>query len=127
MKNASKKQNLRWLQQISEEGINVPTLEKIPKLLAEAVWLWDAFEILSEKRIRNEIGPQPISMSDIRAYADYVEIADEVDREDFLHLITALDRVFISEVMKRKTERDERNKRRQQRRGRGSSRLPRRR
>lgn len=74
----------------------------MPELDPHHQWVWQAFEVLSSRRIESESGPQPIQVSEIAAYVEYVGVADEADKEDLLFLIVKLDSLMCDYI---KTER----------------------
>lgn len=89
---------------MKQQGVNVRE-SAAPELLEEGVWIWQAFLCLSEKRLVNEAGPQPIPVSEIAAYADYERVRGEIDREDLLYLITVMDRLWLEEAYKQRQAR----------------------
>lgn len=64
-------------------------------MLPHAVEFWIAFQILSEKRLWSETGPNPIQLSEIFAYVEYIEISSDDKREELLYIVSAMDRNFI--------------------------------
>ncbi len=74
-----------------------PILNSKPDLYTDLLWIWEGFIILSSSRQIGMNGPQPILMSEISAYAQYAEISDLTDRDDFLHHVQKLDLVFMAD------------------------------
>ena len=70
----------------------------MPEVERLAYPFWKAFEVLSGKRIRNEVGPQAIQVTEIQAYLDLLGVVDYDDREDTLYYVTMLDSMFLKEV-----------------------------
>lgn len=66
-----------------------------------AEWLWEAYQILSERRRVTEQGPDPIQISEIAAYADFRGITAEYERELLLEVLCALDNAFMTFVRKK--------------------------
>lgn len=95
MTNEKKLKNIDWLRKLQEDGQRVPILESEVKLFPDLNWIWEAYDLLSEKRVHNESGPQPIPMSEILSYADYVGITGSIRRDDFLRLVSVMDRVTL--------------------------------
>lgn len=95
MKNSKKLKNIDWLRRLQDEGKPTPILDKEVKLFPDLVWVWKAFDTLSEKRYTNQSGPQPIAMTDILSYAEYYGIRGQIRRENFLRFISLMDRVTL--------------------------------
>lgn len=74
----------------------------VPTLWPESRFYWDAYITLSTKRIVSERGPQPIQMSEILAYAQYMRIDDDLLREDLFYMISALDTEYLGHLAKQK-------------------------
>lgn len=87
-------------------------LDNIPVLLPESVFFWEAFQTLGAKRMFNERGPQPIQVSEIKAYTDFMEIEDDDLKQDLFYLINRLDATYLDHV--RKAEADNRAKQQRQ-------------
>lgn len=83
----------------------------MPVLLPEAVYFWEAFQTLSAKRIITDRGPQPIQVSEIKAYAEYMDIVEDDLKQDLFFLINRLDDTYLNAV--RKAENDARTKQQQ--------------
>ena len=91
LKNWKKLQRLDQFRKMKDGGAHVPFLENEPRIDPQNTWLMMAFSALSGQRIHIDGRPVPIQISELSAYADYVGITDEADREDLLHVITKLD------------------------------------
>lgn len=61
-----------------------------------------------------ENGPQPLQLSEIIAYADYHKIQRETSREDLLAVVSALDRIWLADVYKRRAAAHEKTRRGQE-------------
>jgi hypothetical protein len=102
---------LAWFQSLQKDGIKVKGLDNMPVLLPTAIYFWEAFQTLSAKRIITERGPQPIQVSEIKAYAEYMDITEDVLKQDLFYLINRLDDTYLSHV--HKAENDARAKQQQ--------------
>jgi len=103
------------LQTIDQSGTPVKTIQELPEVPLHAEWLWIAYTRLSRRRMTTSAGAQPISMSEIEAYARYYDISARSDREALVEVITALDDVFMEH------QRKEMKKAREKGRGKGKS------
>ena len=103
IKYPTQRRNLDKLKKLQENaGTDIPALSRIPELHKTNRWYWEAFEFLSEKRIINEKGPQPIQVSEIKAYADMRRTKDLDDLDDLLDFLTALDRIWLKDAYHKK-------------------------
>lgn len=80
------------------------SLENVPEVLLENRWLWKGWELLNERRIYDEVGPRPIPMTEINAYVEYIKLCEEDERDDFLYVVTLLDRAFREHVFKKSSK-----------------------
>ena len=97
MKNSDKLKHLERFEEMKRRGQSVPFLEYVPEVDPYHYWVWKGFLTLTAQRWTGHEGtPQPIAVSEIKAYAEYVGMADESDREDFLDIILALDDIALS-------------------------------
>lgn len=81
---------------LAAQGVDVPSLRSEPVIIPPDIWLWDGYQILSAKRMYNEYHPQPIQVSEIKAYCDFHRIDEEVRRGLFFHVVTQLDSTFMA-------------------------------
>ena len=72
----------------------------MPVLTAGGEWIWEAFQVLGDRRRTTEHGPDPISMVDLLAYATYQRIDGEFDRDMLLQIVSSLDNIFLVHVRK---------------------------
>jgi hypothetical protein len=70
-----------------------------PKLFRDATWVWEGFTTLSGSRQMGYAGPQPLNLSEMLSYLDFRGIRDSDEREEFIHLVQALDRRFVAEML----------------------------
>ncbi len=75
-----------------------------------------AWEYLTERRIVNEHGPQPIQLSEVVHYADLFRIADQEDREDLAYIISILDRMYLTHEYDRRAREQKKSRQRAARR-----------
>lgn len=73
----------------------IPFLDNMPTLDPHNTWLLRGYETLSSQRLKVDGRPQAIQVSEIAAYANYVGMADEADREDFLRIVLQLDKTAL--------------------------------
>jgi len=89
------------LSKLKDEGvIKGSTLSDKPELLPDAVWVWNAFNMLASQRQAGPHGPQPLTLSDIYACGALLAI-ESSDLEDFTDLITLMDREYIEHRYKK--------------------------
>ena len=91
LRNWKKLQHLEVLMKQKEAGLSVPFLDNMPTVHPHNAWVMQGYTVLSTQRLKIDGRPQPIQISEIKAYADYVGMADEGDREDFLWLVLRMD------------------------------------
>lgn len=101
--------------QLKEGGTSVKTLEEIPEVLPHAVWLWEAFSSLSQKRGITADGPFPIPTTEILAYANYYSIPHGAMRDDLYKIIGHLDQTYLAFVEKKRRAQREKEDRAQKR------------
>lgn len=75
------------------------TLEMEPLIDEEFSWIIDAFLLLSNYRPRGESWVGFISISEIKAYADYHDLTPK-EKDYFLQSIAQMDTVYIERMMK---------------------------
>ncbi len=90
------------LQQVLERGQDpddFPILKANaqPPLFKDLVWVWEAFTTLGGSRQIGFNGPLPISMGEVLAYAEFRGIQDPDEREDLLHYVQYLDRLWMED------------------------------
>lgn len=86
-------------------AVDIPFLaiwENRPQPAQFCAWIWRAWEILSERRLILETGPQYIPLGEIAAYADYHKITRNSFREDLLAVVSALDRRWLAAMYKKR-------------------------
>lgn len=102
LRNSDKLRHLENFKKKRDAGEKIPFLETVPEPLPVYYWIWEGFGVLAGQRMIGDNGNiQPIQISEIKAYAEYTGIEDEGDREDFLRVVLALDRVAIDFAQKR--------------------------
>ena len=93
------------------ERESFPVLDSAPVLFGDLRWVWKAFHALSSGRQRAFSSLQPIQVSEIVSYAEYENIRDEEEREDLIHYVQFLDRIFMKDSdAKAKTPRNPKQK-----------------
>jgi hypothetical protein len=91
LKNFKKLKYLDSFLKRKESGEDIPFLRNVPSIDPDHAWIIQGYELLAGRRGTVEGVPQPIPVSEIAAYADYMGITDEIDREDFLLIVCRLD------------------------------------
>lgn len=87
-------------QQIIERGEdpeNYPILKGRPEIWPDLFWVWEAFSFLSSSRQMGFNGPQPISLTEILAYAEFRGIHSPDEREELLHHVQKLDSQYLQD------------------------------
>lgn len=86
-----------------ERGVDLATVPLFnkPPIYRDLEWIWEGYTILSMSRQMGMSGPQPLALSEILHYLAYRGTRDEDEREEFLHLVQHLDRIFIADYMAR--------------------------
>ena len=113
MKNAKKLKHLENFKKMKAGGQTVPFLENVPELHPQNEWLMNAFAALTGQRLHSDGRPLPIQISELAAYADYVGIDDEIDREDLLLVVTILDSLVLNYTASERKEQEAAERRRQ--------------
>ena len=72
-----------------------------PMLDAVEADYWQAFQVLHTTRVNTGFGPSPIALREIESYAELVDMPRGEPRHDLLHLIKAMDRAYLEQVMKK--------------------------
>jgi hypothetical protein len=80
-----------------EDPESYPILASKPEIFTDLVWIWEAFSTISGSRQLGFNGPQPLALNEVLSYAHYRGINDPEDREELLHLVQHLDRVFMND------------------------------
>ena len=95
LKNFKKFKHLDTLIAQKERGLDVPFLDNVPEIEPLNQWIMSAFNALSSQRTTSDAGPQPIQISEIRAYAEFTGLTDEDERDDLLQVVLALDKLTL--------------------------------
>jgi hypothetical protein len=91
----------------------VPSVKNAPKIITPYLWLWNGFCCLSARRVRSGSSgqPQPIQITEIKAYVEYHQINEEVRRGLFFHVVIRLDDVYMADYWEKAKEASEKRKR----------------
>lgn len=73
--------------------------------------MWLAYTRLARRRLTTSAGPQPISMTEVEAYARYHQLNSRFERETLMEVVTALDDVFLEHQRKEMKKAREKGKR----------------
>lgn len=79
-----------------EDGVPHPADLDRPRLQHKDLPVYDAFRVLGGSRGFNEVGPQPITLAEIAAYAHLSGVKPNFERMRFLRLIKAMDRIEMT-------------------------------
>lgn len=71
------------------------------------MWIWDAFWRLSFSREVSLNGPAPISIKDIAAYAEFMQINDLDSRHALLNGVQTMDRLWLENHAKANRQDDD--------------------
>jgi hypothetical protein len=74
----------------------------MPVISPGSEWLWEAYQVLSERRRVTDQGPDPIAISEILAYATFHRITAEYEREVLMRTVCVLDNAFLAFVRKKR-------------------------
>lgn len=88
--------DLDWLKKLQASGTRVPVLEEMPEVLPHAQFYWQAYQTLSSRRIIIDGKPQPIPISEVLAYTQFIGVNDAYGRRDFLRIMLLLDTEYLS-------------------------------
>lgn len=75
--------------------------EQRPIIFRDVQWVWEGFTTLSGSRQMGYGAAQPLQLTEILSYLDYRGIRDSDEREEFVHLVQALDRRYVAEHIAR--------------------------
>lgn len=88
--------HIEALKKRKEAGHNVPFLDNMPKLSKESVPFYSAFELLSGCRPPAfDTRVAPIPLTELEAFLRLYKITDEVEVQDYVYLVKAMDALFI--------------------------------
>lgn len=84
-----------------EDPENYPILKSAPEIWPDLGWIWEAFTYLNACRQAGFNGPQPISLTEILAYAQYRGITCPDERDELLYHVQKLDVLYMTEQANR--------------------------
>jgi hypothetical protein len=76
-------------------GKQPAALREKPKLSEDDADYYEAFKSLSGARVYTEVGPQPIPVSEVLAYCEFLNITDQFERQAILRIMQAMDSAYI--------------------------------
>lgn len=94
LKHGHRLQHRDWFKKLKAEGRIAKDMPEEPEVMPTALWMWNAFNRLTTQRQYGERGPQPIAISEIKAYAELYELS-------FYHtlrlveVVLKLDRMYV--------------------------------
>ncbi|WP_110375636.1 phage tail assembly chaperone [Chelatococcus asaccharovorans] len=89
----------------AEAGHPTPALDRKVTVWDHLLWVFEAFTALSGSRQIHMAGARPISVSEIHAYCELMQIDDLEERADFLQFIGRMDRALLGFYEKRRPKR----------------------
>lgn len=90
--------SLEFLQDLQSTNFQVKGLEGRPKIKAEYVWLYDAYNLLSPSRTLGAMGEYYIPLSEYNAYFTIFKLDDLNLREYFVLVLTQVDRIMLEDT-----------------------------
>ncbi len=81
-----------------DTGHHHPAYLNKPALRDDCIKYLDAFRLLSASRLWSEVGPQPIQLSEIKAYMQLVGIKDKSTKLKYVRLIRSMDSVTLKHI-----------------------------
>lgn len=99
LKHGHRLQHRDWFKKLKSEGRIQKEMPDEPEVMQSAMWLWNAFNRLTTQRQFGDRGPQPIAVSEIKAYADLYELSF-YHRLRLIDVILKLDRKFMDHKYK---------------------------
>lgn len=88
----------RLFKMLRDDGAPHPAELTKPALRSEYRRYYDAFRSLSASRIWSQIGPNPLQISEIRAYLEMVGIEDPETKMMYMRLIQGMDQVEVKHI-----------------------------
>ena len=83
------------MKELKKGGTVIPILDRMPEILPQARFYWQAFQTLSSKRDVLGGKASPIRMTEILAYVEFMRLDNYQARNDLLQIITALDNAYM--------------------------------
>lgn len=100
-KPGEKVSNGQFLERLAQaDGIESSATKTRPSLDTIESHYWSCYQLLHGARGSNGFGPTPIQISEIVVYAEHLRMSDD-ERQDFVHIMTTLDRNFLELVRKK--------------------------
>lgn len=89
--------NAEFFASLAEDGSarSLAILNRRPRVFDDLHELYEGFYHLSAGRGYNEVGPQPILISEVRGYMDELHLVNPDERVEFLRLLRALDSTYL--------------------------------
>ena len=85
----------KFLEKQQASGKRVKLLDDEPVIYPDLIPVWRAFHFLNSARPANGMSQSPIPVSDISAYFDIIGLKATETKQEFLHLIRALDEEYL--------------------------------
>jgi hypothetical protein len=88
---------------LREDGTPHPADLGRPALRNDCIKYLEAFRYLSACRIWTEVGPQPVQVSEVKAYLDIIGITDPYTKKKYLTLVRELDGTQMQHLARKHT------------------------
>ena len=72
-----------------------------PALRNDCIKYFDAFRYLGASRLWSEVGPQPVQVSEVKAYVDMIGLDDVDTKLKFLKFVQLMDRVELASIQRK--------------------------
>ena len=94
-------------------GVIPPALANEPEITPQLRFYFEAFAFVSRFRTYGMSGPNPISLPDIRVYADKIGYTSTGDFLFFAEIMSACDQVYLEDYQRRSKAESESKKKKQ--------------
>lgn len=85
-----------------ERGDPIPSiLLNPPEIPDHLVWIYSAFGVLSNTRSWNYTGPNPIALTEVKAYCELKYLKELEDIDDLIYFLQELDSAWMKVVDER--------------------------
>ena len=86
------------------DGLTHHAEKSRPALRSDCIVYFDAFRFLSASRLWNQVGPQPVPVSEIKAYMEVAEIEDPNEKLKYLKFVSDLDGIEVRHFYAKKAK-----------------------
>lgn len=96
------KKNQDLFKVLREDGVPHPADNTRPALRGDCIDYYDAFRFLGASRMWNQVGPQPIPVSEIMSYLTGMGVTNLEDRERYLRHIKDMDNLELTRFQEKR-------------------------